>query len=655
MSSTEENFVKDIKYSAEEIKYRSKILTKIRDAYTQREQPQDYFDGRNYTQYWQDNEKRGSAFIPPRKNRDDVLITAGTARQKMKSIATSVNNLNLTADISAYTSDNILIPQLGEAMEVALRKTEEIENDEEKKILRTWELLKQGDVFVEDVCVKASEVRKNLDVEFNGRINSAKWTERIIKLAPKAERNILHPLNVLLGDITIFDIQNQPFIVSVKTMPYSTAESLYGSWERFKYVTKDRKFFAPEFQNALVNFNRNFALTSLLKDQVEELKYMDRFGNEYMIFLNGVMMLPVGFPLPYQYGLYNIEHQVNEPFSPYFAYGRSLPANERTLDDVYDEMLRLMVLKTQNSLVPAISNMTGKVLSSRMFMPGKINNGVDANQIKPMLPAQNGVNNPEFAMFKEIKQLIDNNTINPQFQGQDSLQSGQTATEVLNRQRQAEVMLGNAIFASSMLEKKLAYLRIGNIMTNFMDPYDEVVDSMTNTLKNKYYLFSNTMPIEGKGVGEKMTVLTDGVIPPAEQIKAEEDEMEESNGVPVKKIYVNAPLVKKMFENMKLLFKVTVLPRPKKSSELDQIMFRNELVDLQFFGPELNRDYLKQKAATVWNEDPKKLFVQGQETPILPGGATGGPDGNMVNGISKMIGMQNAAGGVKTPSVTGGQ
>ena len=643
-----------INYTDDEIKYRGDLLRKIERSNQIHESPQDYFDLMPRSEWWRDNERRASQFLKPRVNKEDTVVTTGVTRQKMLSLAAIVNNLNLSSDISAYNKDDFEISGLGEALEAIIDKTKEIDHDDEKKFLRTIELLKQGEVYVEDVCITPTQVQKKLNKKFDGTLKNVKWDKKIIKMNSKLTRNIIHPLNVFLGDITQFDIQNQPYIFTVRVMSYAEAESLYGDWDRWKFVSYDRKYFSPNLDRGISEYNRGWTLSLMQNGQVEEIKFQNRFTNEYMIMLNGVMMLPIGFPLPWDFGLYNIEHQVLEPFSPFFYGGKSLPSKFKTLDSTADEFLRLMILKTQRSFIPPIANMTGKILSARMFLPGKITNGIDAAQIKPMFEKLDGVNATEYQAFNLIKGMIDESSINPQYQGNTGA-PGTTATEVLTVQKNAEVMTGNLIFAASMLEKKLDYLRIHNVIQNYFDPVDTKVDDVRNMLVSVYRTVSSEGTIPGKGKGNRIVKLIDKSMqmPEPEEIGAAENQLEEKTGTPTKMFVLNVDEVRKLHEACDLTWRITVIPKPKKSTELDKLMFRNKIIDLSMFQADLNIPYLEEQAAIMWDENPSKLFKSKGEGVTATGIQMPGKGGDTTAGnIASMKGMIDATGGVKTPSVS---
>jgi hypothetical protein len=93
-------------------------------------------------------------------------------------------NLHLSADIHAYDSNEIEINGLRDAIEDTFEKAEEMDNDDEKKIRRQYELLKQGDVFVETVWDEKFIKDKKLkgSKTFDRTIKGVSWTTKLKRL-----------------------------------------------------------------------------------------------------------------------------------------------------------------------------------------------------------------------------------------------------------------------------------------------------------------------------------------------------------------------------------------------------------------------------------------------------------------------------------------
>ena len=147
------------------------------------------------------------------------------------------------------------------------------------------------------------------------------------------------------------------------------------------------------------------------------IKYQSLPDNEYQVILNGIPMLPVGFPIPWGFDRYSIVQQNLEPIAFNFAYGKSFIFNNKNLVQVLDEMLKLM-LKTNKSFQPARINQTGKRITPDMFLPGKMVEGIMKGQV-PLVDDNDaiGVTNAEFAMIGQIKGFVDANTVSQTYGG----------------------------------------------------------------------------------------------------------------------------------------------------------------------------------------------------------------------------------------------
>ena len=57
---------------------------------------------------------------------------------------------------------------------------------------------------------------------------------------------------------------------------------------------------------------------------------------------------------------------------------------------------------------------------------------------------------------------------------------------------------------------------------------------------------------------------------------------------------------------MTLIWQIVVRPKERRSSEVDKLMFRAFMADILPLMPDPN--YIRERAAMVWGEDPRKLF-----------------------------------------------
>jgi hypothetical protein len=591
-------------YTEEETKYIAGLRTRLENARAMRDQDHEELDGMDYITYYESNERLANTFIQPKKNKEDSNFQSGVIRQKLMALLSPIVNLDLRGDLSAFSQEGFEVQAVGDGMEDIILKTNELDEDDEKKILRQYELLKQGTVFVEEEwCEKTKVVKKEKNgKKFTGKVEGFDFEKAIKKAYARPTRNIIPGPNVYLGDITKYNIQDQPFIFTVDIKPYEEAKRIFGKWERWDMVP--RKIEKSTERTQL--FNKDWTLLQIKEGYVEIIRYQDKWNNEFALMLNGILMTPVGMPFPWNYEDYNIAQQNLEPIHAKFAYGKSLVARTKNKAALLDETMKLAILKNQKSFMPPYLNVSGRIVSNRIFMPGKITHGISPNTLIPVNEREaQGVTTSELNMIKEIQRSVDAETVSPTFQGQQT-SGNPTATEVIELQRQAKMMLGLTITAASMLEWKLEWLRLQNILAHWFDEKDEVVDKAKDILRTRYRKVTTEKMIEDEGIGKRIVIPTEKV-PSPQAIMQTEDQLKEEYGVPVRLIFLNREEV----TSAKLIWQIVIKPKERKTSEVSKLLFRAFMQDILPLGP--NMEYVKEKAASVWEENPQKLFGQSPE------------------------------------------
>jgi hypothetical protein len=589
-------------YTEEEKKYLKELQKRLEFSKLEREKPREEFDGLTYSQYWAECEKGANTYLKPKKDKKEIRFQSGTLRQKMMSFVSSLLALNLKPDITAFDEYDNEAGELATAMEDIIEKTEELEGDEEKKILRIYELLKCGDVFLEELWNEKSGNEKEFTGEWDGKFRSKNWKVSEEEYQGCAERTIIHPLSVYLGSLEEYFIEKQPYVFTVNTISYEKARLLYGDWENFKYVSRKKREWSNEDTSERMIFGA-WQLQDRPDGEVEVIKYQDVLNNEYQIILNSIPMLPIGMPLKWG-RRYNIVQQHFEPIRHNFAYGKSFIFRNKNIVYLMDEMIKMALLKTWKSFMPPYLNTGNRVISESVFMPGKISMGILPNTLVPVSDKEvQGVTNGEFAMIQDIKNFIDQNTASQTFTGQT--EKGQvTATQIIELQRQSRIMMGIVIASASLLEKKLAQIRADTIMQNWFLPIDQKVDKIRDVLKNVYRIVSRKRMIESEGMGRRYVIPTEEMME-GEQIMAEEERMKQEKGYPVRMILINPNEVK----TAKYIWQFAINPKEKKSSEMSKLLFGEMIAQGTNLGLRFNPEYIQQEFAEVWDKDPNKLFL----------------------------------------------
>jgi len=644
----EEKEIEQPPYTDDERAYLSRLIQRVENAISMREQEYPEFDGQTYSDYYDQNQKLANTFIEPKKNPEDSNFQSGTAREKMFAFLAPINNLNLSPDVSAFDQNNIRIGTFGQAMEDTILKTEELEGDEEKKHLRQFELFSQGTIFVEDVWDERWMKDKRITGggKFTGQITGLTWSEKLKRVFSRPIRNVLSGLSVFLGNIRQYDFTMQPYFFTLDVKDFLEIEQTFSSWERWKYVPKT--FQPPKFEKDGMTYDSILKMLNVENGQGVVIRYQDKWNNEFAVMINNVLMTPIGLPLTAVNGFadYNVIQQNLEPIHLKFAYGNSLMRKLRTKIGLYDEFLRLGVLTTQQKYKPPTLNLSGRVLSSKIWTAGTMTHGVDLKgKIVPIMEGMTfGLSTSELMMIKELKEQINADTVSPTFQGQRT-GGDPTATEVVELQRQAKLMLGLSIFACSLLEWKLSWLRLYNNLAKWFDPYDTRIEEVKGDLvkKDVFRRVVVERPIEGEGMGARMVIPTTEQMPTPTQVMEAEGEMKRMTGRPVRITFISPEAIK----SSKLIWQITVRPREKTTSELAKLMFRAELGDaVNYFGPRVNFDFYEEIFANTWNRDPNKIFTKSPPMPVAAPAPTqtpkiqGMPTPESATGMNKQVPRQ---------------
>jgi len=617
------NDVVEPDYTPREVQYRNYLIGRLNAAQEARDQKHAEFNGKTYKQYYEANEKIANTFIEVPKNKTEAPLATGTIEGKFHTLLAHISNMNLTPEVQAFDRNNMSLIELGQAFTDVMAVVSEHDGgddggDKEKKMLRQNELLKQGTVFVQENWITKFEVKKKLKKKYNGEFkNFAGYTEKLEKVFEGCSREMLYGLNVYLGDITAFSINDQPYIFTIEQMSYDMAETLYGTFENWKFVRPGcpDKSGTDTGTGSRTIYDSKFRISGVKDSQVEIIKYQDQPHDEFMIMINGILMLPPGFPLSEATaaGRYNITKQILYVINAQFAYGKSFVSSGAVfeLSRSLDNMLRLFDLKTRKSITPPYVNTTNRVIPSRVLDPGNITMGIPANALQAIGQESQGVTSSEYQIFKELQEEIEKSTISNIFQGQ-SAKSGATATEIIEVQRQAKLTLGLIVAACTLLEVKCGYLRLWNLLGKWMEPIGTYNDG-----SNRYRNASRRTTIEGYGLGERRIIPIDGALPSPEAVRMLSLSEESTYGFPVRRMYLSP----KVLREAEIHWYITVEAKEDQSSSYFKLMFREMMGDAMSLlqaGAQLNIDGISDEFSKVYGVDKGKIFGGGTDIPAIP-------------------------------------
>lgn len=624
--------------SQEAGEYRSMLLKRLWGAYWQREQRWEEFNDLTYSQRYFTNVRAARAYIPPRNNPEETEVVTGTTHQKVIALLSILKAYNFEANVIAYDEENQAYIELGKLMEALVHKVLVLDKKDEQQMLQILEFLQQGDVFVNVYYKQEIKNIKKITKEFDGK--EVDWTTEKKKVNGKICTRVIPGINMYLGNIREFFLQSQPYAFTLELMSWADAKVLYGEYDNFQYVSYTVKAFAntTTFRDQTGKF---FLFSNLQDGFVEVVKYYDKPNNEYQILLNGVMMLPVkvkkgvveGFPLTYvsPSGEYPIAKGSGEPLSVNFAYSRSIAEDAKVLQEVNDEFLRLMILKTQMSYKPTRANLSGRQLSRNAFGPGKIIDGIRPDQI-PVITENTGVTDAEVKAMNMVRTLIDENTAANVMSGDSESGGKSTATEIQTKKQQSMIKLGCRLVGLTSLHEQIAWLIIYLALDRFTRAEEEQIDEITGQIQKKYKDVMLEAPLEDGKKGLKiMRFSPEDANQSSEMTMVEENNLSDVYQKPVRLFYLNPEMMR---QTINWIWEINMVPTPEETTELRKAQFKDTVMMIAanpILSQKANWDFIADRIAMNEDLDPEKLFIIQQaaeaSSPMdaLMGNAAGGP------------------------------
>lgn len=580
--------------------------------------PREELDGMNRQQYYDSNRRKDLSYIPPKQNINDLRIVTGTTREKDTTLLSTLLNLNLVPDVTAFDTEDMVVAELGDNMTDLIKKTEEVEIFHKKRPILYREMIAQGDVFIEDAYIEDFIDIPLDNVEWDPERNGGSATaltfkKRIQKLNSGCSYEMIKSNMVYLHDMTVEYIEDQDIVAICRIIPWLTAYSRYGKWERWKNVPAEVNTIDMVEWSASTSVGTSRLPWAMFRNKLgfcSEVKIYYKRQNRYALYVNGIPMTPWNLPftlirksgdLPFAQGKL-------EPI-PGFALSKSQPAKTKVDQEVLDEVTTLMIEAFRQKRKPPMGSSTDEVYGPDVFSAGKITPGIRANNFYSLLPdSALRLDNSEFSFYNTIKTSINEKTVNEVFTGEgDGGVNTLGQAEIMKQQQMLK--LGSALDGVVNLHRRLAWLRIENIICNLMTPVDKQLQVTAEGLKEvlSYRKLSVETTLDtGESARKAFRFNSQAENPDVESQYEEEERLSKQNRQKTRLVYIDP----EKMQAIKYNWFIIVNPTPRSNDKLSQLMFlQNVKQAIEIFGPEsLNFEYLKKRYAILMNEDFTKFF-----------------------------------------------
>lgn len=617
-------------YSEAEKKHYRKMMNELTAMRENMRRSLTEFDDKTYLQSYEENRKADLGYNVATTEEDDFRLTTGLTREKDTTILSTLINFNLQPNITAFEKDNTIISQLGNEMEDLVKKSRELEAYPEKRSSIYRELVAQGTVYVEEVYSEKRILRR-YDTSWTPKMKIADYKgddKPIYNIEGKCEIKLHLGKYVLFSSMNEEELQNNGCVAVYEEIDRSLAEAMFSDWDRWDLVPDGCNNETPFKDSEVSGDGSSYIWNTYVvpNGKVGITRIMKRFENKAMILINGVMMLPIDFPLTKlsPSGLYPIAKGLGERI-PNFAIGKGIPSKTRVDQKLYDTLLRAMIGKAWQSYRPALGNRSGNVLTRDIVKANQMTTGIKQNDIFTILPQQLlAVTAGDVSMFNMVKEVINEKSVSDSY-GASTTNEGTTATEIINQQKQTMLKLAALVDGVRSLERRLILLRIYNIVANWTKSEEypmfeetvEMVDGVqtvtgkkidpTKKVK-KYKKFTTDTTLADGTPSVKVTQFVGENEPlpsTREQINQEED-LEKEYGKPVRISYIGAEWLRLL----EAIWNVDVIVSNDGDDQMKLLMFIDNLTRVaNLFGPQVfKQDYVLGRIAIKMNEDVDKMF-----------------------------------------------
>lgn len=607
--------VKPPELSPSEISERSFDLFRLYQISQIRESAHPQFDGMGYSLYNETNEKADISYLAPRKNKGDSRITTGITHEKDSSLLSFLLNLNFEGNVRVFKGDKEM-DDLGVALTRLVRKSREEEKYDEKRPQIYRNYIVQGTSFTREAYVETWVPDKQITGEIDpSRLDKVKWVDKgLKKISSMCETTLIDPKKVFLEDIRQPDIQKQPGVYTVEYVPRGLVEAVWGNMPRWKnvpyMVTPTAQSLAILTQGSIYS---DFIFGPIDYNKVEVIMVYRPMEQRFQIYINGVPMLPDGFPLkavspkgiiPIAKGDLDLMNM--------FAYSKSEPAKTKIDQAVFDEVLQNMIVKFRQSAQVPRANNTGRILTPEMFLGGKLISNLDPKKAPPLIENP-GITNADFSFYSLFKEQIDAKTLSSMFEGNQAPNTGSISLgQYVDMQKKQMMKIGGKIDGVRNWETQMLRLRT----------YDILAHGAQKDEKGNYKDISMTDILGSGAKGLAVTKFQEGVGTPGSenvlspyQVFDQENQYKDENGVEAEFTYLDPTLMKDILENPDYCLYFEVIPVDKNNDKLTQMMFMKMISDaaMVFGMNSLKVDNLKKEYARLMGKTFDELFISQEQ------------------------------------------
>jgi hypothetical protein len=596
------------------MQYRSERLMELNNSYVIREQPHQELNMTSYSEYDVINFQCDIAFNPPKSSPADSRIVSGLVRQKDKTLVSVIQDMNFLPQVLPFDKSDRELVEYAQVFTAKIKKVLIQTNFRDKMENIARLLVSRGNVFVD---VRKQEKWNVKKVNIGGKNEKLKWKTIYEKVCDYADINIIPNTAVFPMNIRGETKKDQTRTYTVRHYPVAQIAQIFKNNPRWEWVPKTPSMTIPTITNGIWG---DYYLKLPVEGYVEVIEMQSEMFNEYMVWVNGVQMLPVqqeegvitGYPLSEisPMGDYTLCKGDYDRI-PFFYFSKSNPDANFVKEEELNEVMRLMVLMLRQKTQPSIGNNTDRVLSSNIWDPNTIISDITKDDISILKPNE-GIGAGEFSFYKLLTESIAESSVSSSVEGTNTEKI--TATQYIDQKKENLKKIGLSLDRVVDLLRQI-YWRILDNEISYIDQKVKSYDSEGKFIE-AYQSFIVEDSIDGR-TGDIEVNLQDDFSDVNLYEKATE---EAKNKKRLKRtIYAKPKDIKNVYKKLRDKIYINVVASPEgEQMNLLAMLFNllTQYVNLKGGDSrKINFDYLETIIADNSGFDPNKVFLdQSQES-----------------------------------------
>ncbi len=464
----------------------------------ERKKARRYFNDRTLKEFIDDGEKRATGYVLTKSEQGKEDWQANffhpVTRNKTKAIIAAVAHDVPKMRIKAQNNDGKMDSKRAEVIKHLVKYSYNQEDIETEFFFECWENAIKGTVIVYDGYQKIKRKFKEItSVDITS--GEVTWEEKEEVSDEKCVDFIVPLENIYIKDFFIRDIQDQPGIIWLDYYNKEQLKTEFGGYKNFEYIKAGGELTTGEEKTY---FSENWKNRTEDEDGYEILRYFNTFTDEYMICINGVMVLDI--PMLWEMNNKKIYPFAKTPFEPFdgkFFYGNSLPNTLMGEQDVINTLFNMSVDKTYRSMVPPLligeANRDMFDLEDEEYSQDTKIYVDDIAQVKQM--EIQGITSGDVKMIDIISRGLDVSSVDANQQGVTG--KGVTAREVVIANENARKLRGLFYGSLKSLWYQKVKLRMMNILTYYTMPKISGVLDSKELVTYKKFMVEDTQLSDG--------------------------------------------------------------------------------------------------------------------------------------------------------------